>query len=126
MVKKVKINPNGGRIKIAISYKGLIVASYVYQLWEAESNDVITTKKGNNQNTDDDAYFLPMPVSYNIGRIIDVRSRFVGLDPDVAKKYEVKIEVFQGDKFIDEAVDAGELGTDSNLSQIFIFLESNQ
>lgn len=123
MVQKVKIDPNGERLKINISYEGLIVASYVYQLWEAQSNDVITTEKGNNQNPDDDSYLLPMPVSSNVGRIVDVRSRFVGLDPDVSKKYKIKVEVFQDDK-IGEVIDAGELSSNSNLSQIYIILES--
>lgn len=123
MVKKVKIDPNGERIKIVISYEGLIIASYVYQLWEAQSNDVIITEKGNNQNPIDDTYFLPMPVKDNVGRIIDVRSRMVGLDPDVVKKWAVRVEVFQGDK-IDEAFDGGELGPNGASSQIFIILES--
>ncbi|NVO11512.1 MAG: hypothetical protein HXX16_16235 [Bacteroidales bacterium] len=122
MVEKVKINPNGERVKIEISFTGLIVASYEYLLWEAQSNTVLETHQGNNQNPHDDDYLLPMPLANNIGRIIDVRTRFVGLDPDDLKKYEVKVEIFQPNS-IRQVIDSGIVNGKSQFSQIYITIE---
>lgn len=123
MVKKVKINPTGIRPTISLSFTGLIVASYEFLLWESQSNEIVIKECGNNQNPYDDTYQLPMPVNSNIGRLIDIRTRFVGLDPTNSKNFEVKAEIFQGEK-LDEAVETGAIDGSSQLSQIYILIES--
>jgi len=123
MVKKVKINPEGKRVSFSISFEGLIVASYEYLLWEAQSNEVLVEKKGNNQNPFDDTYKLPMPVNSNIGRVIDIRARFVGIDPQNVEKYKVKVDFYQDGK-ITEIVEEGDIDGKSQFSQIYIIIEN--
>ncbi|MDR6564642.1 MULTISPECIES: hypothetical protein [unclassified Arcicella] len=122
MVKKVKIDPAGQMVAVKITFEGLIIASYQYVLWEAQSNQILEKKDGNNQNPFDDTYSLPLPVAKNVGRIIDVRTRFVGLDTDISKEYTISVAVFQNGKMIDEAVDKGAITGNSQLSQIYIIL----
>ncbi len=121
--KKVKIDPNGPRLKIDIVFNGLIVASYEYLLFEAQSNQVLERHKGNNQNPYDDSYPLPMPVNSNIGRLIDVRINFVGLDPENYKNFEIRVELYQGDQKLDEVIDAGKITGETQVSQLFLIIE---
>ena len=69
---QVKIDPNGGAIQLDIKYLGAFTASYVYTLWEANSNAQVSVLSGNNMNSQDDIYPLPSPVGANVGRLIDI------------------------------------------------------
>jgi hypothetical protein len=120
--KKIKINPNGEALFVNIVFKGLIVASYEYMLFEAQSNHVIERKKGNNQNPDDDKYALPKPASGNVNRLIDIRSNIVGLDPENYKEWEAKAELYQGNTKLDEVVESGETSETLQTSQLFILM----
>lgn len=94
---KVKIDPNGDPLKIQITYFGGCTASYVYTLWEKDSNAKVEEKSGNNQNTQDDNYMLPL--SNNKNRIIEIFSTIK--NPDARDVQElVAIEVFQGDDLL--------------------------
>ena len=96
-MEKIKFDPNGSVLKVQIEYLGAITASYVYNLWSANSNAVIIEKQGNNQNPEDDIYFLPQPANQNTNRFIQVLSSLK--NGDTAKlKATVKIKVFQGTK----------------------------
>jgi hypothetical protein len=121
MVKSVKIDPGGSPVSIKVSYTGMVIASYEYQLWDAINNLVLVSKIGNNQNPDDDSYKLPLPAGSNVGRLIDVRSSIVPLDTGTSRQYSVRVEVFQDEK-LDEAVDSGELIASGTSSQIYIKL----
>ena len=46
-MEKIKFDPNGSVLKVQIEYLGAITASYVYNLWSANSNGVIIEKQGN-------------------------------------------------------------------------------
>ena len=100
-MEKVKIDPNGSVLKIQIEYLGAITASYVFSLWSAMSNTVVIEKPGNNQNPEDDIYFLPQPVIQNLNRYIQVVSTLKNGDT-TNLKVTVKVKVFQGNKKIGE------------------------
>ena len=91
----VKFDPNGQLIKVQIDYLGTLTASYVYTLWEKNSNAKADEKRGNNQNSQDDKYELPSPVQQNAERIIEVFSTLT--NPDVTDSREiVAIKILQG------------------------------
>lgn len=120
---KIAIDPNGDPLWIDIRFNGLAIASYEYQLFHNTNNTLIQHFKGNNQNPDDDAYYLPVPVADNIGRLIDVRTNFVGLDPDNYKDFEARVELYQGMKFLGEVKENGVLSGQTQFSQLFIIIE---
>ena len=121
-VKNVKIDPKGDKLQVNIIFNGLIVASYEYMLFESASNKVIQHKKGNNQNPEDDKFDLPGPTEKNVGRIIDVRSNFVGLD-SVNNSYKITVELFQGSKKLGEVSEKGTSTSSSKTAQFYITLE---
>ena len=89
---QVTINPLGGTLQIDIQYLGAFTASYVYTLWEANSNAQVSQQAGNNLNAQDDVYPLPNPVSANAGRIIEVFSTLKNsTDSDMIGIVQVKI-----------------------------------
>jgi len=54
--------------------------------------------------------------------LIDIRSNIVGLDPENYKKWEIKAELFQGNKKLGEVVDKGETTETHQTSQLFILM----
>ena len=89
---QVKIDPNGGPLQLDIQYLGAFTASYVYTLWEANSNAQVSQLSGNNMNSQDDVYPLPSPVAANVGRLIDVFSTLKNAsDSDMNGIVQVKV-----------------------------------
>ena len=121
-MKTIKFNPNGDRLSVSFTFGGLIVASYSFTLWEAGSNDHLMYEKGNNQNTDDDMYNLPLPVGSNNGRIIQLRTEFVGLDPANSSDFEITANVKQGNSDLGDETDTGKITGKTQGSLIFIKL----
>ena len=119
--KNVSFDPNGDKLWINIIFNGIIIASYKYVLWEAQSNHRVDEREGNNQNPDDDKYFLPLPTGSNKGRLIDVRARFIGIDMD-NKKYKITVEIYQGDNKLGEVFVSGNASGASQYDQLFIKL----
>ena len=124
-MKKVTFDPNGSSLKVDFQFKGFIVASYTYTLWEADSNHRIVREKGNNQNPQDDSYELPVPLSSNKNRLIQLRTEFVAQDPDNIKEYSILAEVYQGDQLIGSAEDQGANTGSSQDSLLFIMLTTS-
>lgn len=122
MIKTIKFDPDGEDLKVVFTFEGLIVASYAYTLWEANSNNQLIYEKGNNQNPTDDCYTIPPPVINSDGRLIQLRTEFKALDPTNVKKYTVTAEVFQGDKSLGKDQDSGNNTGNAQSSLIFILL----
>lgn len=122
MIKTIKFDPDGEDLKVVFTFEGLIVASYAYTLWEANSNNQLIYEKGNNQNPADDSYIIPPPVIKCDGRLIQLRTEFKALDPDNVKKYTITAEVFQGDKSLGKDQDSGDNTGKAQGSLIFILL----
>jgi hypothetical protein len=100
-MEKIKFDPNGPALKVDIQYLGALTASYVYTLWDTDTNAIVEERKGNNQNSQDDNYTLPQPTSQNKNRIIDVFSTLKNGD-NAKIKGTVVVKVFQGQKKIGE------------------------
>lgn len=123
-MQTISFQPAGDRIKASITFEGLIVASYTFTLWEAQSNNRLIHEMGNNQNPNDDDYLLPLPVGANDGRLIQLRSEFVGLDPQNSPTFQIKIALSQGEQAIGEAVDEGQITGQPQESLIYLVLKS--
>jgi hypothetical protein len=121
-MEQIKFDPQGSVLKIEIEYLGAITASYVYTLWSANSNGIVAERQGNNQNPQDDVYFLPEPVDQNIKRVVEVLSSLK--NGDTAKlRATVKVKVFQGAKKIGEVAETEDIeARKSVLNDIFIQL----
>lgn len=76
----VQFDPNGGPLKVEIKYEGPIIAEYTYRLRAANANSIVQTASGDNDNEEDDIYFLPTPVAQNHDRKITVSSDFASAD----------------------------------------------
>ncbi|UII33676.1 hypothetical protein LVD17_07575 [Fulvivirga ulvae] len=122
MIKTIKFDPNGGDLKVVFTFEGLIVASYAYTLWEANSNNQLIYEKGNNQNPDDDSYTIPPPVIDSDGRLVQLRTEFKALDPENIKQYTITAEIFQAGQSLGKDQDTGENTGKSQGSLIFILL----
>src|SRR3954451_973928 len=92
----IKFDPQGEDLKIDIQYFGKLTASYVYTLWEKNSNAKVSEHSGNNQNSQDDFYFLPSPVNENENRIIEVFSTLNNPPNDSDIREIVAIKILQG------------------------------
>ena len=93
-------------VTIEIRYFGLLSASYVYSLWEMNSNLKVDTKHGNNLNSADDIFQLPVPNSNNVGRLVELFSTLNNPEPD-ARPEIVAINIIQDNTvlFTDEKPD---------------------
>ncbi len=95
-------------VKIAISYVASpkpILAVYDYDLKVDDANPPIEHSKGDNQNSQDDSYFLPTPVQNNKGRYILVTSEIAAIDSD--SDFDVIIDIFQDGVKTDTLKDSG-------------------
>ncbi len=124
-MENITFNPDGARIHVSFNFLGLVVASYGFVLWEAQSNHQLMECKGNNQNPDDDEYDLPLPVKSNDGRLIQLRTEFTGLDPENSKEYDISVEVHQGNDKIGELHDKGTITGKMQSSLLFVQLKAN-
>ena len=121
---QVKIDPNGGPIQLDIKYLGAFTASYVYTLWEANSNAQVSVLSGNNMNSQDDIYPMPSPVSANIGRLIDIFSTMKNAsDSDMSGI--VQVTITQGGQVVDTIPEKEDLPAGKTVpNQLFINLTS--
>src|SRR4249919_3074603 len=103
-MEQIKFDPSGAVLKLEIEYLGAVTASYVFTLWSANSNGIISENPGNNQNPQDDIYFLPQPIDQNINRVIQVFSSLKNGDTSKLKA-TVKVKIFQGAKKIGEVAE---------------------
>lgn len=105
-----KFNPaDPSPLKVKITYYGKLQAAYIYTLWEGDSNVIVQRHEGNNLNPQDDVYELPLPTADHNGRIIEVRSSFIGTYPETHPDYQIDVEVFQGDALLGTDTDSGKL-----------------
>lgn len=120
----VKFKKNGSPISIDIQYKGAVTCSYVYALWENDSNAIVQTQQGNNLNPQDDSYELPTPTSLNEGRFIQVFSTIKN-GATSSLKAIVNIRIFQGNKKIaDISEEVAVKSMETGINEIFIQLKS--
>ncbi len=88
----ITFDPNGAPLRIGFQFYGDVAASYRFILWEAESNHYLIDVSGNNQNAADDAFDLPLPVSSNAGRLVELIVIVTGLEDG---NYDIETVVSQ-------------------------------
>jgi hypothetical protein len=115
-MKTILFNSNGDPLKIQFKVEnGVMAVAYSIKLSEKNSNMAVTTYDGDNQNPEDDIYYLPVPNMDNDERILRLSADFYGLDLELSKNYLIKLEVYQGNTLLDFIDQSGEL-TSSTLS----------
>ena len=121
---QVKIDPNGGLLQLDIQYLGAFTASYKYTLWEANSNEQVSSVSGNNMNAQDDVYPLPSPVSANTGRLIDIFSTMNNAS-DAEMNGIVQVKISQGGNVLTTISEKEDMPAGKTVpNQIFINLTS--
>ena len=121
---QVKIDPSGGPLQLDIKYLGAFTASYVYTLWEANSNAQVSALSGNNMNSQDDIYPLPSPVSANVGRLIDIFSTMKNAS-DSDMNGVVQVILTQAGNVLDTIAETEDLPAGKTVpNQLFINLTS--
>ena len=106
----IQFDPNGGPLKVEIKYEGPIIAEYTYRLRSATANPPVQTATGDNDNEQDDIYFLPTPVAHNHDRKITVSSDFAsteGTENNV--KWKTNVIVSQDGVELGRGTDKGTL-----------------
>jgi hypothetical protein len=102
--KAITINPDGGAIKMSITFKGdNVVITYEWNLWESKVNETYYPNnfKGTNLNPYDDDYTLPIPNKDNVGRMIVLDYAVILVDTNVnSNKWTINAELLQDGKII--------------------------
>lgn len=108
MAKNITIafNPEGGQVQIKLDFLGDFFAEYSYELWSATDNTKVDEKDGNNNNPQDDIFFLPTPLIQNNGRLAKFTISFQGRSEN-HPNYEMNANVIQDGKVIGTASDTG-------------------
>jgi len=106
MKKVINIHPTGGNVSVNVKITGLVGAGYYLDVFEKNSNNVIFRYSGTNVYDHDDWRVLPNSADMNINRVIMLSTNVVSIDnnPDVDKRFTIRLQVFQNGSMIDEAV----------------------
>lgn len=99
-MQSITFNENGGPITVTLSAGQAQPGSYVFRLWEANTNQIVLQKQGNFLNDADDSYELPTPNSANNGRLIQGILTVAPLPPN--NNYSGAITVVQDGKTLGE------------------------
>jgi hypothetical protein len=115
---------SGEPLKVNFTVRnGVLVVAYWIKLSEKNSNKAVATFEGDNLNTEDDYYYLPMPVDDNNERILRLSADFYGLDPELSKRYSMGIEVYQGDRLLKYVNREGDLSMVPQSLLLFVQLK---
>jgi hypothetical protein len=74
-----------------VSKNGPIMATYSYKLKSKSSNEPIEIHTGDNQNSQDDSFYLPSPIKLNKDRYILISSEIAAIDRDTDFKIIVSV-----------------------------------
>lgn len=110
------------RVKFVVK-NGVLAVAYWIKLSEKNSNNAVATYDGDNQNTEDDSYYLPTPVDDNDERLLRLSADFYGLDLELSKKYSMGLEIYQGDNLLKFVEKTGDLGADAQSILLFVQLK---
>jgi hypothetical protein len=112
------------RVKFVVK-NGVLAVAYWIKLSEKNSNKAIATYDGDNQNTEDDIYYLPTPVDDNDERLLRLSADFYGLDIELSKKYSMGLEIYQGDNLLKYVEKTGDLGVNAQSLLLFVQLKND-
>ena len=122
-MKTINFDCSGAPLSVNVFYEGLLVAGYVLKLSERNSSKTVIQVDGDNINPLDDFYELPTPAGTNEGRILRLISQFVSADTSSGGDYLIALHVFQGDEFLGEETETGQLTGSGQTSILFVKLE---
>lgn len=108
MFKEIEIQTTKGAVTIRIQTKGLIYAAYTGKLSEKNSSTPVMRFDGDNITSNDDEYYLPLPVEANLGRVLRLITEFRGVGSN-AKNFNISITVKQGGVIVGTIEDSGEI-----------------
>lgn len=121
----VLFDKNGEPLKVRFIVKnGVLVASYLFELFDPDSNDAKVTFKGNNINPNDDCFLLPLPIINNDGRTVQLNTNFKGVDLNLSKSYSLGFELYQGEVLLDTILKSGALSQTEQSTLMMIKLKA--
>lgn len=97
-MKDIFFNEKGGAIYVEVNSGYAHPGAYSVYLWEADSSEVIIKKTGSFTNNCPCRIGLPIPNSFNTGRIVVVLATLVITEP--IKDYKLNVNFIQNDKII--------------------------
>jgi hypothetical protein len=126
IMETILFDKNGEQLKICFKVKnGVISAAYTIELFDNGSNVPIITYSGDNTNSSDDCFPLPLPLAVYNGRLIQLTVNFKGLDLAMSKKYSIGFEVCQGEVLIGSVFEEGDLSSGEQSVTIFAELKGS-
>ena len=123
-MKTINFNSSGNPLKVKFVFNGLIAGSYSYTLYEKGEIDEEESIKKEGLDSDN-TYNLPIPAALNNERIVKLFTSFKGLDPKNFPDYEIKVEVYQGENYLDSDSDKDVVTGEYRRSTIKVKLLAN-
>jgi hypothetical protein len=121
-METVLFDKNGEPLKVQFKVKnGVLAAAYYIKLAEKNSNNAVAVYEGDNQNPEDDVFYLPNPVNANEGRLLRFSADFKGLDLNLSKTYLIAFEIYQGNLLLKSVEAKGDLT--SSAQRILLFAQ---
>jgi hypothetical protein len=97
-MKNVKFSKTGNPLKVKFIFTGLIAGSYSYKYWK--KNEIDSDEPIEKENLTSESYNLLVPNDLNDGRVVELYTYFKGLDINISD-YEIKVEIYQGESYLD-------------------------
>ena len=118
----VLFDKKGEPLRVQFEVKnGVLAVAYYIKLAEKNSNQAVAVYEGDNQNPDDDIFYLPNPVSSNEGRLLRLSADFKALDLNLSKTYLIAFEIYQGNSLLKSIEAEGDLT--SSVQRILLFAQ---
>lgn len=122
MKKVLFLNNSSPLIVSFIVNNGVLAANYIIQISSIEGNKVLYSIKGNNASGNKD-HTLDLPVSIFDKSVLMAVIDFKGLDLALSNKFDIGVEIKQGNISLGTQVITGVLVDDFQNVQIFIELQ---
>ena len=122
-MKKVFFLNNDTPIVVSfVVNNGVLVANYNIQIRSVKENKVLFITKGSNVNGNKD-HILDLPVTVFDNSVLMAVIDIKGIDISLSNKYELGIEIKQGNNKLGDQIVSGVLTDDIQNHQIFIELQ---
>ncbi|MBA4312236.1 MAG: hypothetical protein C0417_06370 [Chlorobiaceae bacterium] len=124
ILKKIKVSDDGGEISVELKFKTLFLCTYSLDLTEGSHNASVIgfPKRGDNSNTEDDIYTLPVPASVNNKRKLWVVTTVID-QVGIGGEYKIDLIVKQADKLLDEITTGEKILKNEDYRQEFFIVE---
>ncbi len=123
--KEISFDHNGGPLEINFTFLGKMNLDYTYVLYDSDAKTrIFTSPVINKDDSNLNRFTLPLPVSDDVGRAIQLSSSFAGKDKVNFPDYSIIAELFQNGHPVanGKAIDTGKLDQKLQNSLIIITL----